>query len=320
MGVRKFAAASSGRHVGLVVHAALCASVFSSRSATAQPLARPPAAPAAAAPATATPTAPRAAPHPFTAQQFSVDPVTDGAILSVGFGFAGLLELIISTGELTPQQPGSTDTLLSIDRDVVEEDPSAAAATISNLGVAAAGLYVLGDVVETSLRRPGKTALVDGFIYAETFALTWTATNLVKISVRRPRPSAYRLRDEQIAAGGQPDLSGTDNALSFFSGHAAVTAALASTATYLAFAREDSPTRGYITLAGGTIVTGVVSWGRVKGGKHFGTDVIAGAMAGVGVGLLVPHLHREEKDATPIWIGLGPAGDEGNGLSLSGAF
>lgn len=315
MRVRSHAVPSSGRQLALVMLTGLCTGTLSAGHAAAQPPAtlQPGATPATAA-------EPQADPAPPAAQQFSVDPVTDGAILSVGFGFAALLELIISTSELTPQQPGSTANLLSIDRDVVEEEPSEAAATVSNFGVIGAGLYALGSVLETSLRRPGKAALVDGFIYAETLALTWAATNLVKISVRRPRPSAYRLRDEQVAAGGQPDLSGTDNALSFFSGHAAITAALSSTATYLAFTREESPTRGYVTLAGGAVVTGLVSWGRVKGGKHFATDVIAGGMAGIGIGLLVPHLHREEKEATPIWIGLGPAGDDGNGLTLSGTF
>lgn len=251
-------------------------------------------------------------------QAFSVDPVTDGGILSVGVGFAGLLELIIGTGELRPQQPGNTDQLLGIDRAVVNQTPSQAGLTISNLGFYGAGAYVVGAVVESGLSRGAESALVDGFIFSETIALTWATTNLAKISVRRPRPIAYRLRDEQAANGLDPNLSDTDDALSFFSTHAAVTAAISSTATYLAFARSDSPLRGYLTLVGGTAVTSAVAWGRVRSGKHFATDVVAGAMAGIGIGLLVPHLHREDKARTPIWIGMGPAGDDGVGLSVGG--
>ena len=70
---------------------------------------------------------------------------------------------------------------------------------------------------------------------------------------------------------------------------------------------------------GGATLTGVVCWGRVHGGKHFPTDVIAGTMAGMGIGLLVPHLHRAEGEESPVWIGLAPV-PGGQELSVSGAF
>ncbi|MEO1337682.1 MAG: phosphatase PAP2 family protein, partial [Myxococcota bacterium] len=38
--------------------------------------------------------------------------------------------------------------------------------------------------------------------------------------------------------------------------------------------------------------TGFVSTMRVVEGKHFPTDVIAGSIIGMGVGVLVPHFHR----------------------------
>lgn len=250
---------------------------------------------------------------------FKVDPITDGAILSVGVGFSGLLEWIIGTGELQPQQPGDTDRLLPIDREVVELEPSITANTISNVGALGTVAYALGTTLESGLRGGTMRALVDGMIYAETAALTLAVTDLAKISVRRPRPSAYRERDRRLAAGESPDLSGTDNALSFFSGHGAITAALSTTATYLAFTRERSPLRGYLTLAGGMIVTGLVDWGRVYGGKHFPTDVIAGTMAGMGVGLLVPHLHRQDDTSTPVWVAFAPV-EGGSGVAVTGSF
>ena len=200
------------------------------------------------------------------------------------------------------------------------QQPSSAARGVSHAGVLSLGLYAVGDVVETALSRSNEAALVDGILYAETAALTWANTNLIKIATRRPRPSAYHERDERLAAGLDPSVTETDTALSFVSGHAAMAAALSSTATYLAFARSDSPLRGYLTLAGGSLITTAVSWGRVRGGKHFPTDVIAGAMAGVGIGTLVPHLHRVDTDEPPVWVGIGPAGDEGVGLSLNGLF
>ncbi|MGE0328012.1 MAG: phosphatase PAP2 family protein, partial [Polyangiaceae bacterium] len=198
-------------------------------------------------------------------------------------------------------------------------EPSTTATIVSNVGALGSVAYAVGTTLESGLRGGATRALVDGMIYAETAALTLAVTDLAKISVRRPRPSAYRARDERVAQGVSPDLSGTDNALSFFSGHAAITAALSTTATYLAFAREESPLRGYLTLAGGMIVTGFVGYGRVYSGKHFPTDVIAGTMAGIGVGLLVPHLHREKEESTPLWVAFAPVSG-GSGIAAGGVF
>ncbi len=252
--------------------------------------------------------------------RFVADPITDGAIISLGLGFSAVLELVISTQELTPQQPGPTERLLGIDRGIVGEPGSEFAVTMSNVGIFSMMGFTLLDSIETGLRYEAEAGLVDFTIYAESAVLAWAASNLAKLAVRRPRPNAYQERDERIAAGLDPNVESTDSALSFFSGHAAITGSLAASATYLAFARSKSPLRGYVTLFGGIGVTSMVAWGRVKGRKHFPTDVIAGAMAGYGIGTLVPHLHREaEVKERPVWIGGAPPGGDW-GATLNGTF
>jgi membrane-associated phospholipid phosphatase len=272
-------------------------------------------------------------PPPTGEIRFVADPVTDGAILSISLGFAALLDLVIGTGELRPQQPGSSDNLLSIDKAVLAKDyADPNAKNVSHVGIAVAGIYAFGDTLFTTVADGPESGLVDLVIYGESASITWAVTDLAKLAVRRPRPGAYRERDRWIEQfqnnNGRPpsadelrsfEPSGTNAALSFFSGHASMTAALSSTATYLAFSRSKTLTRGFITAGAGAIVTTAVCWGRVKGGAHFPTDVIAGAMAGIGIGALVPHLHRET-ESKPIWIGLGPPGGEGLGLSLNGLF
>jgi undecaprenyl-diphosphatase len=259
---------------------------------------------------------------------FSVDPIADSAIIGISFGFTLMLDQLKSTGEIRPQQIArdfQRDDLLAIDRPVVTARHHESAGMWSNVGWAAAVAYAVVDPVLSAYREQSlQTGLVDLMLYAETLALTQATTNLVKLAVRRPRPAAYR---EAEANRDNPDYSNadTDSALSFFSGHAATTASLSATATYLAFARSPSSWRPWITLVAGTGLTTFVSVQRVRAGKHFPTDVIAGAIAGAGIGIMVPHLHRtEEVRELPVWIGYAPGppehGRHSGSLTLSGVF
>jgi membrane-associated phospholipid phosphatase len=248
--------------------------------------------------------------------RFVADPITDGAILSFAAGTAILSEAILGTGEIQPQQPLPSDNLLAIDRVAVDQTPVPAWGTVSNVGLFAAIGYAVIDPVATGYRDSSSAGLVDAVIYGETITITWSLTNLAKIAFRRPRPNAVREADRNP----EVEISSTDSALSFYSGHASITSSISATATYLAFARSPGTARPWITLGVGTLATTLVGIGRVRSGKHFPTDVIAGTMAGAGIGVLVPHLHRsEDVRRRPIWIGMSqtPAGTT---LGVAGAF
>jgi undecaprenyl-diphosphatase len=157
-------------------------------------------------------------------------------------------------------------------------------------------------------------------MYAETISLTEMLTDITKIAVRRPRPIDY-VNCYPLTPANQANCSGTDLQLSFYSGHAATTAAITATATYLAFSRSGPRSvRPWLTLGIGTAITGFVSYERVRSGNHFPTDVIAGAMAGAAVGVLVPHLHRHKEEAPPVWIGVAPAPGGGGSVTLGAVF
>ncbi len=258
---------------------------------------------------------------------FNVDPIADTSIVAVSLGFAGMLELINSTGELRPQQIAPNfdrSQLIGIDRGAVTATPDKSAGPISNAGLGLAAAFALIDPVVSGFREKSvQTGLVDGFMYAQTVALTLAMTNVVKMAVRRPRPLAYVEFDAHRHDTLAFSNSSTDSALSFFSGHAAVTAAIGATATYLAFTRSPHTARPWITLGIAGIVTSVVSIERVRAGKHFPTDVIAGAVAGAGIGIVVPHLHRsEDVEQRRVWVGFNPTTDEsvarGGILQVSG--
>jgi membrane-associated phospholipid phosphatase len=89
----------------------------------------------------------------------------------------------------------------------------------------------------------------------------------IKLLVKRPRP---RLE-------GLPPLGGAPSSLSFPSAHA-----LSSFAVATAMFRVDPAT------AGALVVALAISLGRPYLGMHYPSDVLAGALLGVLLGLLVP--------------------------------
>lgn len=261
---------------------------------------------------------------------FQSDPIADGAIIVVSLGSAGLLELINSTGEIRPQQIApdfKTSRLISIDRAVVNSKIHPSAGTLSNIGLGVAGLYAALDPVFSGMReRSVQTGLVDAIMYAETVSLTLALTNVVKMAVRRPRPIAYVEAEAHKNDAVPYSNSSTDSSLSFFSGHASMTGAIGATATYLAFARSPGTWRPWVTLSLATTVSTFTSIYRVRAGKHFPTDVLAGTFAGAGIGIVVPHLHRtEDVQQRRVWVGYAPEVDDvgetrGGSLTLSGVF
>jgi membrane-associated phospholipid phosphatase len=260
--------------------------------------------------------------------RFHADPIADMGLIVLSFGFGAVLEVINSTGEIRPQQiaPGfDRSNLIGIDRASITSTPDKTAGPLSSLGLGAAIAFGVIDPVLSGFREQSvQTGLVDGMLYAESLSLTFALTDMVKLAVRRPRPRAYI---DAEAHQGDPTYSNssTDSALSFFSGHASMTATVGATATYLAFTRSPKSARPWVTLGLATALSTFVSIERVRAGKHFPTDVIAGGVAGAGIGIIVPHLHRDEAvEQRRVWIGYAPLDSpvfgSGRSLTVSGAF
>jgi undecaprenyl-diphosphatase len=275
---------------------------------------------AAACCAVALPRTAAADPPRGEGQHFTIDPVADGLLIVGGASFSGLLSLILSTGEIQATRPGNPNNLLSFDRGAVTQTIDSNAATYSTIGLYTAVGFAVLDPLLSGVRDGWDATLVDAVMYAETISLTEMLTDITKIAVRRPRPIDYVNCPSNASALADTCLSNTDLQLSFFSGHAATTASITATATYLAFTRSPQSPRPWITLGVGTALTAFVSYERVRSGNHFPTDVIAGSMAGAAVGILVPHLHRHKEEPPPVWIGAAPAPGGGGSLTLGGVF
>jgi membrane-associated phospholipid phosphatase len=132
------------------------------------------------------------------------------------------------------------------------------------------------------------TAAEDLLVTAEATSVAILATQVVKLSVGRLRPSAYH-------APAAP--RGPDAFFSFWSGHTAAAFGAAAAAGQVARLRGYRSWRWILGLG----LAGAAACGylRVAADRHWTTDVLAGAAVGTSAGLGLPVLlHRPRAERT----------------------
>jgi membrane-associated phospholipid phosphatase len=216
--------------------------------------------------------APAVSPVRYRVSAWDAASVAAGGVLALIPDAAGL-----PTGP-APCGPCDPTSVLSIDRAALHNASGGAetAGDVLLLGVAGlSGLASLDGATTAQVR--GHVA-----VFANSLAWTLATTEWLKVLVHRNRPVLY----------GAPDpaaIADRDNRRSLPSAHASL--AFAAATTYLMIAqREHLPhrTRNAILLYAGAL--GVAAL-RVAAGKHFPTDVAAGAALGTGMGWLAARVH-----------------------------
>ena len=247
---------------------------------------------------------------PVNESPYDIDPVTDGLITGGGFLFLTMLDGITKktlkpTPACTITDAGHCDPndLGAFDASIVGND-SQTWRTISDVGLyGSLALPLLAGGLDYGFRENGGNGWSsfgkDTLVITEAAVLTTMLTSLFKYAVRRPRPTQY-------STVTQNKFGLPDHQLSFPSGHTSVTAA-ATTAYAMTFGYKypNSPWRWAI-YGGAALVTGITGYARTAGGKHFYSDIIAGAALGVTMGILVPYLHRSD-DIDTSQVALGTA-------------
>ena len=127
-------------------------------------------------------------------------------------------------------------------------------------------------------------------MYGESWLLTTGFTNLTKRVAKRTRPFVY---NPEVDISEKLVLSARR---SFFSGHTSST-----TANYFFTAKVFSdyfPDSKFKPVVWGVAITvpALAGYLRVKAGKHYRSDVIAGYAVGALVGYFVPQIHKKIKD------------------------
>lgn len=138
-----------------------------------------------------------------------------------------------------------------------------------------------------ALDQPARTDFGQvSLITLESLLLTAGLTNLTKTLVKRPRPFTYN-----------PDVPMSlklekDSRYSFFSGHTSLTSTMSFlTAKMYHDFYPESNARPYV-WASAALIPAITGYLRVRGGKHYLTDVLVGYGVGAAIGILVPQLHK----------------------------
>lgn len=134
----------------------------------------------------------------------------------------------------------------------------------------------------------GDAAMI-GLLYFETTLATAGLTQSFKSIFRRPRPFVFD-------PDAEPEKKQSRNAkASFVSGHTSMAASNSFfVARVFADFYPDSKWKPLVWTAAAAIpaVTGYL---RVRAGRHYPTDALAGYALGASMGYLVPYFHRNKK-------------------------
>jgi membrane-associated phospholipid phosphatase len=245
-----------------------------------------------------------AAPSPY-----DVDWAMDGA-LTGGAAALWLTSAMLANEVIRPVCPCSSSAVSAVDRYPIGRK-SNFTDQISN---AAELVVTLGPVLLDALdvRSSGgnwRGYADDMMVLAQVMALNGALNQLVKLAVRRPRPTVYDV------PASNPDVNVPGNYLSFYSGHTSTAfAAGMAYATTFSLRHPQSLSRGQVYGVAG-VAAATVGVLRVLAGQHYPTDVIAGAAVGTALGLFIPRLHCHRNTLL-----LAPTADGGAALSLTGRF
>jgi membrane-associated phospholipid phosphatase len=229
---------------------------------------------------------------------YDVDVGSDGAATLSMIAAAVLMELEKPEWSGTSPCPGreasghcDASLVNPLDRLVIgnrSELSSMLSNVLLNLMIAAPLAVSAGDALISHPSYPGRRTLEDSLVGLESMAAAAVATEIIKIGVRRPRPFTY---DEAVARDVRFD---GDARLSFPSGHSSITFASATAMTVTAFERHSVSPEALIVASATYAAAALTAYLRTASGKHFYTDVLAGAAIGIASGVLVTHFHLRD--------------------------
>jgi membrane-associated phospholipid phosphatase len=130
-----------------------------------------------------------------------------------------------------------------------------------------------------------------GAMYLQNLIFASALPMISKGIFKRTRPFVY---NENAPLGKKVK---TQARLGFFSGHTtnAFAGAVFFATTYNDYF-PDSALKPFV-WGGSFLLASIVGYSRIEAGKHFRSDVLAGAVVGSAIGYFIPRLHRRKQDS-----------------------
>lgn len=219
----------------------------------------------------------------------------DGPIaLTGGVSWLAAISLRETIGPATCRWCEANATDLAVRRAMLWHDPIAAQKLVDVIGFAVGPAATLSaDLIAASHDDAPRQFLADTVIAAEAATIASDVNLAIRFSVARQRPWAWSIAHSPGKTGVQTDRTRDAN-MSFYSGHATMMFALATSAGTVA------TMRGYrwaplVWLVGLSFAV-ATSYLRVASDDHWMTDVLVGVAAGAATGFAIPYFaHRRVK-------------------------
>jgi membrane-associated phospholipid phosphatase len=219
--------------------------------------------------------------------QFSLK--KESAILASGLGTTGISILLknkkmpLDAGELNWLNPNN---IPPFERFVTANYSESAQKTSDQLVYASTALPFAMIALDKEMR---KDLIPLGFMTTEVFLMNYGLTNLVKESVKRKRPFVYN------SSVSLDEKTNKDATASFYSGHTSTSASMCFAAASMFSAYHPDSKWKPVVWTVAAILPAATAYYRVRGGKHFITDVATGYAMGALTGILIPRLHLRKR-------------------------
>jgi hypothetical protein len=213
---------------------------------------------------------------------YELDPRIDLPLLGLGLAgtTAGFLEVPPPACLPDCEVP---DQMLALDRTAIGKHSRSSGHIADGLSIA----FLVGPPVWSALDTGGDGLFEDVVVHTETLLLVQGLNQIVKFAVQRPGPYAYdtSLPPEQ--------RSGPEAARSFWSGHTSTAFASATSHSVTYWLRHPRDPWRFTVIGTNMAAATAVGLLVYDAGWHYPTDIVAGALAGMSLGLLVPVLHTD---------------------------
>jgi hypothetical protein len=213
---------------------------------------------------------------------FDLDPGIDIPLLGLGLAAttAGFLEVPPPACLPECEIP---DGMLALDRTAIGKHSATSGQIADGLSIG----FLVGPPVWSAIDTGGDGLFEDVVIHTETLLLVQGLNQIVKFAVQRPGPYAY---DQSLSP---EERSGPEAARSFWSGHTSTAFASATSHAVTYWLRHPRDPWRFTVLAADLAAASAVGFLVYDAGWHYPTDIIAGALAGASLGVLVPVLHTD---------------------------